>query len=208
MKFDYLVQHIQSTSTHFQQNAIKAVNIHLTLRNWLVGFYIVEFEQKGEDRADYGSNMLPALAKKISIKGLGETSLKVCRQFYQAYSKMLPFLNEDFKQIIPLQISRTASDEFSLPENNHYLPKLFKSVSFSHFAELIKIADPLKRKFYELLILKTTPSIKELERQIATLTYERLGLSGNHETAFAEIQQKINPAQPSDAVKSIYFLTF
>jgi hypothetical protein len=54
MKFDLLVDTIQHTHLSFQQKAIKAVNINLTLRNWLIGYYIVEFEQKGKDRAQYG----------------------------------------------------------------------------------------------------------------------------------------------------------
>jgi hypothetical protein len=58
MNFELLVNTIQQTHNQLQQNAIKSVNKHLTIRNWLVGLYIVEFEQKGEDRAKYGENLL------------------------------------------------------------------------------------------------------------------------------------------------------
>jgi len=81
MDFESLVNKIQSANFHLQQNAIKAVNIHLTIRNWIIGFYIVEFEQYGEDRAEYGSQLLELLAKKIKVRGLSETNLKICRQF-------------------------------------------------------------------------------------------------------------------------------
>jgi hypothetical protein len=58
MNFDLLLNTIQQTHTVFQQNAFKAVNMSLTLRNWLIGYYIVEFEQNGEDRAKYGESLL------------------------------------------------------------------------------------------------------------------------------------------------------
>ena len=77
MKFDLLVDTIHHTHQSFQQKAIKAVNINLTLRNWLIGYYIVEFEQKGEDRAQYGEQLVPSLSKKLGIKGLAETNLKL-----------------------------------------------------------------------------------------------------------------------------------
>ena len=59
MNFDLLTNTILETHTSLQQSAVKAINIHLTIRNWLIGFYIVEFEQKGEDRAKYGEKLLP-----------------------------------------------------------------------------------------------------------------------------------------------------
>ena len=65
-----------------------------------------------------------------------------------------------------------------------------------------------KIKFYELLILKTTPSVKELQRHINTLAYERLGLSNDVELSFDQMQQKIEPEQALDAVKSVYFFDF
>ena len=61
MNFDLLLNTIQQTHTVFQQNAVKAVNMSLTLRNWLIGYYIVEFEQNGEDRAIYGDKLIPNL---------------------------------------------------------------------------------------------------------------------------------------------------
>ena len=58
MNFKDLRQGIQTLSNSFRQNAVAAVNIHLTVRNWLIGYYIVEFEQNGEDRAKYGTELL------------------------------------------------------------------------------------------------------------------------------------------------------
>ena len=77
-----------------------------------------------------------------------------------------------------------------------------------HFVELIKIEDKTKRSFYELLILKSTPSINQLKHQINSLAYERVGLSASSEIAFSQLQSKIEPQQASDAVKSVFFFDF
>lgn len=230
MNFKNLVNSIQSANSHLQKNAIKAVNVQLSLRNLLVGFYIVEFEQKGEDRAVYGSQLLPKLSQKIKIKGLAETNLKICRQFYLTYPQILGTTSKELQKLLPAQIRQTLSDEFQQIDNKEdgirqtlsdefkvdpidekniaYLPKLLLATSFSHFVELIKIEDPIKRKFYELLILKTTPSVSELQRQIQTLCFERLGLSELTESSFEHLQQKIVPEQSSDIIKSHYFFEF
>jgi predicted nuclease of restriction endonuclease-like (RecB) superfamily len=86
--------------------------------------------------------------------------------------------------------------------------KLLNSISYTHFVELIKIEDHVKRKYYELLILKTQPNVRELKRQIATLSYERLGFSENKEIALQQISQKIQPAKAHDAIKTHYFFEF
>ena len=82
MKFDKLVTSIQNTHDGLQRAAVKAVNKSLTVRNWLIGLYIVEFEQNGQDRAKYGERLLSELAASVKIRGLSETNLKLCRQFY------------------------------------------------------------------------------------------------------------------------------
>lgn len=70
------------------------------------------------------------------------------------------------------------------------------------------IDDSTKRSFYELLILKTQPSVRELKRQIDTLTLERVGLSENHKGSFDEVGKKIQPQQATDLVKAHYFFAF
>jgi hypothetical protein len=118
MNFEKLVSSIQTTSATLQQNAVKAVNIHLTLRNWLVGLYIVEYEQNGEDRAKYGQQLLSSLASEIKIIGLGETNLKLCRQFYAVYPEILQTLTPEFHNLIPVSIRQTLPDEFQLSDND------------------------------------------------------------------------------------------
>lgn len=70
MQYKSLISSIDETHQTLQQSAVKAVNSHITLRNWLVGYYIVEFEQNGEDRAQYGAKLLKELADNLKIKGL------------------------------------------------------------------------------------------------------------------------------------------
>jgi predicted nuclease of restriction endonuclease-like (RecB) superfamily len=228
MNFDKLVASIQSASSHLQQDAVKAINIRLTFRNWLVGFYIVEYEQNGEDRAQYGQQLLATLAREINIKGLGETNLKLCRQFYLVYPEIHHLLSGDNNFLIPYSISQTLSDKLqfavndshtksqtasdesgsNFSEKRDYLLQLLASGSFSHFIELIKIDDDTKRKFFELLVIKTTPTVRELQRQINTLTFERFGLSQNKESVFGQIRQKITPQESADLIKSHYFFEF
>ena len=235
MNIDILVNSIQTANSHLHQNAIKAVNINLTLRNWLIGYYIIEFEQKGEDRSVYGSNLLNLIAKKIEIKGLTSPELSRCRQFYNTYSHFLEPLKHKFNNLLSEKILGTLPQEFPLSnlgtasqdsnniaidtvspelraEHNknidNYFNILFFKIPYSHFVELIKIKDDTKRKFYELLVIKNTLSVRELERQIATLTYERVGLSQNTELAFNTLEDKITPINPSNAIKSIYVFDF
>ena len=77
MNFNNLIQTITTTDQVLQSEAAKAINKALTARNWLIGLYIVEFEQNGEDRAKYGSRLLDKLAEKISRKGLSARNLKL-----------------------------------------------------------------------------------------------------------------------------------
>jgi len=74
MKFDLLVNSIEITHNHFQHQASKAVNVALTMRNWLIGYYIVEFEQNGEDKAVYGERLIESLSSNLKhIKGIDHT---------------------------------------------------------------------------------------------------------------------------------------
>lgn len=224
MNFENLASRIKETNDFLQQNALKAVNMHITLRNWLTGFYIVEFEQNGSDRAEYGSKLLENLAKKTAIKGLSAPELSRCRQFYNTYPQIFGLVTQKFKSLLPSvffddidlsviekPILGSATQELQndeISDNLKHISNIFQSISYTHFTELLKIKDSSKRHFYELLILKMQPSVKELKRQINTLTYERVGLSGNHKSSFEEAMKKIKPQQTADLIKSHYFFEF
>lgn len=229
MNFKILKSHIQNTHLALQQSAVKAVNSHLTFRNWLIGWYIVTYEQNGEDRAKYGNSLLKKLAQSVTIDGVSETNLKLFRQFYLAYPQIGQSLTD---QLSKLQISQSVTDQLLLPtitpnskkkineisvvrEKRSYklideklIKLLIEKISFTHFTELIKIKDALKRQYYELLVIKQTLSVRELQRQINSLSFERLGLSENKSKALSNIQKSISPIKPSDAIKDFYFFEF
>ena len=224
LNFESLVAEIEQTHQHFQQQAVKAVNISLTIRNYLIGFYIVEFEQKGEDRAAYGSKLLDSLAAKLSIKGLVSAEISRCRQFYFCYPHILGALTQEFKNLVPQHILGTLSQESTMgvepsimvssnlqsTKSNLYVPgeKLLSKLSFSHLVELIKIQDHLKRTFYEIECIKGTWSVRELKRQINSLYFERSGMSAKPEWLSEITQQKAETANPTDIVKSLYVFEF
>lgn len=242
MNFNDLAAIIENTHVQLQQGAVKAVNQYQTVRNWLIGFYIVEFEQEGEDRAKYGEKLLPNLERKLNQKGLNTTLFKNSRTFYTAYPQFAKLINQylhsAYTMLVPqLKITVTAEksptllDELNPDAKNIIRPtlsdklhhignqhinnnetidaqKLLTAVSFSHFVELIRIDNPVKRMYYELLTIDTGLSVRELKRQIVTLNYERVGLSCDVENAMEVIKQKIHPQTVDDAIKDDYFFDF
>jgi predicted nuclease of restriction endonuclease-like (RecB) superfamily len=117
MDFTHLKQDIQQLSTAFRQNAVAAINSHLTIRNWLVGFYIVEFEQNGEDRAKYGAKLLQNLAKEFNEDGLSYRNLRLYRQFYVTYPQVREYLPSFFQK--NFAIVQTLSAELQLVDNQY-----------------------------------------------------------------------------------------
>ncbi len=228
MRFNTLVKNIENTHSAFFKQTANAVNINLSLRNWFIGFYIIEFEQNGKDRAEYGKKLLQSLAEKLNEKGFSYRNLNLFRKFYLTYPEIMQSLTaqSDLSQFPILQLA-TAELEEKLQLNKNQLTTinqgsvsqlnsnekshlifLLKKTSFTHFVELMAIENLIKRKFFELLIINTTPSVKELKRQINTLAYERVGLSKNTKEAMQTLQSNIIPAAPNDIVKSHYFLEF
>ena len=196
--FNDLASIIQSTHDAAQSSAVRAINRMQTMRNWLIGYYIVEFEQHGKDRAEYGSQLLKKLEERVNRKGLNVTLFKNSRNFYIHYPQMAenlmpaisPTLSDEFvkrdnslptKQNYPSDnvqngISPTLSDQFKTSGK-----KIISSLSFSHIVELLTVDDPLARYFYEQECIKCTWSVRELRRQISTNLYFRAGISANPE---------------------------
>ena len=223
MNFDELVRHIEQVSVVFKQSANTSINIHISVRNWVVGYYIVEFEQNGENRAEYGSKLLKRISERLNIKGLSVTNLKLFRQFYIAYPQIVNiFTSKQFLSIsqtvsdqletviakkLPLKISQTVSDQSikGVPAE-----KLIQKLSFSHFVELLQIDDFVKRTFYEVECIKGTWDVRELRRQIGSLYYERSGLSQKPELLSSIVQGAIAIKKPDivDTIKSPYTFEF
>ena len=96
---------IQTTHDAAQPAAVKAINRMQTMRNWLIGYYIVEFEQHGKDRAEYGTQLLKKLEERVDRKGLTTTMFKWARKFYRLYPQMA--------ENLPALISTTVSCKLS-----------------------------------------------------------------------------------------------
>ncbi len=220
--FNKLISTIEQVHGQLQASAASAVNQALTMRNWLIGYYIVEFEQNGEDRAVYGEKLIERLSEKLShIKGVDKRSLFKFRQFYLFYphietairGSLTPILNAEEKvgTLPPLlsnnQIVGTVSPLFG---NNLIVPpnKLISKLSYSHIELLLNIDNQLKRTFYELECIKGTWSVRELKRQINSLYFERSGLSAKPEKLSALINQNTVPQAPTDIIKNIYSFEF
>ena len=88
MNFESLVNHISAIQDTLQAQAAHSVNLALTSRNWLMGCYIVEFEQRGEDRAAYGEQLLKKLEKRLNTKGLNERRFREFRRLYLVYPQL------------------------------------------------------------------------------------------------------------------------
>ena len=166
--FNDLASIVQTTHDAAQSSAIKAINRMQTMRNWLIGYYIVEFEQHGKDRAEYGTQLLKKLEERVNRKGLTRNTFQSSRNFYRIY----PLMIENFKN----RICTTVSCKFITSGET-----LVSKLSFSHINEIMKVDDPLARYFYEQECIKCTWSVRELRRQISTNLYIRAGISSNPE---------------------------
>lgn len=164
--FDDLSDYVLQTHQCAQTAAVRAVNQLATMRNWLIGCYIVEYEQKGKDRARYGDKLLKRLEERVHCRGLNETLFKVSRLFYWAYPQMRE-LFEGRKGAMP-------SHQFVTPPQT-----LVSRLSFSHIREILTEKDPLARFFYETECIRGCWSVKELRRQMVTNLYFRSGVSRN-----------------------------
>lgn len=214
--FNSLVTSIHETNVTLQQSASKAINRYLTIRNWLIGFHIVEFEQNGEDRARYGQRLVDELAEVLDTAGLGARNLKVFRQFYLAYPQIVQTLSA---QLNGLKL--TASNSFPKTANAHtYLANeestgfltdpemLLSKLSFSHLTLLLPLHEPEKRAFYERQCIKSNWSVSELKRQINTLYYERSGMSIDPEALRRSVEEHAQRPNITDIIKSPFTFEF
>lgn len=199
-RFDSLVAAIARAHAALAAQASQAVNISLTLRNWLIGCYLQDYEQAGADRADYGAQLLDKVSMRLAQAGLGGVaarSLRQYRQFYLAYPQIWQTPSaESLRPLMPAGMWQTLSatlpnaagapSQVAAPteDSTTGVPArlLLERLSFSHFAELLQLEDPLQRAFYEVESLRGHWSVRELKRQIATQYCQRSGLSTDPQT--------------------------
>ena len=207
MNFEALVKHISTIQNTLQAQAAHAVNLALTSRNWLMGCYIVEFEQNGEDRAAYGEQLLKKLEQRLKTKGLNERRFREFRRLYLVY----PQLKEPITQYIASQIPIRRLPSAELGTAKEWIiptDRLFNKLTYSNLMLISAIDNPVKRAFYEMETIRGCWSYKELERQIASLYYERSGLSKNKEALSALVQQQATLLQPKDVINTPVTLEF
>lgn len=184
-----LVDRISGLLGNARRAIVQSVNHTMVLTYYEIGRMIIEEEQNGNKRADYGKQLTKTLSRKLTEdfgKGFSKRNLEQMRQFYLVYSK-----------------AQTLSAQF---ENNQQYSKF--QLSWSHYLKLMRIEDENERNFYEVESVKNNWSLRELSRQYDTALFTRLSLSKNKE----HIQRLAKEGQlfekPQDAIKDPYILEF
>ncbi|MGN7988321.1 PDDEXK nuclease domain-containing protein [Pedobacter sp. 22226] len=166
--------------TQARQKVAQTINNTMAMAYFEIGKMIVEEEQKGKEKAEYGKQILSELSKKLVTefgKGFSKRNLEQMRQFYLTYS-----------------IAQTVSAQFKL--------------TWSHYLKLIRITDANERNFYEIEAIKNNWSLRELQRQYDSALYTRLALSKNKEEILSLGQQGQTIENNKDLIKDPYILEF
>jgi len=229
LSFESVIDSVSRLHTEFLRQATKAVNVNLTLRNWLIGMYIAEFEQHGRDRAVYGENLIDELSRRLQalkLDGCERTQLIRCRKFYRYYpqiSASVPHLLHEISvtpshllqmlatdgvtknQIFQTLIGKSEkqleniADEEEIPQ--HSGQEIVEKLSYSHIVLLLSIDDPYKRVFYEMECIRGGWSVRELKRQISSMYFERTALSTNKAKLREIVKKKAELCEPRMVVR-------
>ena len=219
--FESLVVSIVQIHQQAQEFATKAVNVGVTLRNWLIGRQIEVYERQGADRATYGDKLMDALAARLKKQGwerCDRRELYRFRHFYITYPGIVESLTPQ-SLILPewqplmalLPQSPSPTRETVNPESQIVeaaTPQLIHRLSFTHFSELIQLPTETQRRFYEAECIRGNWSVRELRRQIASLYYERSGLSKNKAKLSAIAHAKAETLQPAQIIRDPYIFEF
>jgi len=219
--FDKLVELFEQTQTVMQSQATRSVDIALVVRNWLFGWYIVEFENGGAERAElYGKALIDCLSKELKqcgFNGISPTNLRKFREFYLTYKQI--------QQAEPVKSSNNEIKDKKIQQalpvkslSALYTPEILQSVTakltscfvlgWTHYVSLLTVKNPEERRFYEIEAAENGWGYRELERQINSALYERLALSRDKD----EVKKLSTHGQvvenPLDVIKSPYILEF
>ena len=219
--FDSLVSSIVHLHRQTQDFATKAVNVALTLRNWLIGRQIEVYERNGADRATYGDKLMDTLAKRLVKQGwerCERRELYRFRQFYLIYPKIVESVTPQSTlslELLPLfsllppspsPIRESVNPESQIVES--LTPQLIRRLSFTHLNELIQLPDETQRRFYEIECIRGNWSVRELRRQIASLYYQRSGLSKDKAKLSAMAHAAADTLQTSHIIRDPYVFEF
>ena len=209
--FESLVNAIVDIHAHLHHQASKAVNTSLTLRNWLIGLYVHEYELNGKDRAQYGKRIMECLASRLDEHRVPRTDVRELRRyrlFYLSYPQIRDSVSPEFMPLIPSSSSAAEKRDSLSPELTLTGHQILEHLSFTHLRQLLAIDDPIKRAFYEIECIRGHWSVRELSRQIHSLYYERSGLSKDKAKLSELAQAGAEKASPALAIRDPYIFEF
>jgi len=212
---EQLLKNISALLENARNKVVVAVNQTIVLTYFEIGRMIVEEEQNGENRAEYGKAILKDLSLHLTErfgKGFSLSNLKQIRQFYLIYSKgqTLSVLLQD-NDDETLEKRQTLSDQSGILINRREVkqtPSAKFNLSWSHYLKLMRIKDSNERKFYEIESFKNNWSLRELQRQYDAALYTRLSLSKNKEEILQLSEKGQIVQKPKDLIKDPYILEF
>lgn len=201
--YSVLFKSISELIDRGRKQAVTQINTILVATYWSMGERIVKYEQKGEARAGYGEVLLQRLGKDLSArygKGFSERNLNLMRQFYLTYP---------IPQTVSAESQRLLSsdDDRSNPLKLNLISRHFP-LSWSHYCLLMRIDDEQKRTFYQNLTLRNHWSVRQLDRELNALLYERTALSKRKDLVVAKANENPIVVRPEDEIKDSYVLEF
>lgn len=228
LNFENLSETLLNLNKVFEDGTAKAINRNITARNWLVGYYIVNYEQNGKDRAEYGEKIIRKLADRLNKKSLSYRNLQLYKQFYLEFkvleSPIKTYILDEFKSEETLisnanlnlieeksDSKDSANSVCTIQDNKEiHIPAelLFKNISYSHFTLIMGVENPLARTFYEIETIKGVWTVRELKRQIDTNYFERSVISTNPEKMSLAVQSKTQKMNLQDVIKTPYVYEF
>ena len=208
-----LLPQIRSLIVSARRAALRAVDTLQVAANFEIGQLIVEYEQSGEERAEYGRALLKELSAALTEefgRGFSRSNLKYMRKFYLTYRDRAPIGQTVSGQLPQPKKSQTASGQSSLAELSHTESAKSElwSLSWSHYLFLMGIKKPDERSFYEIEAASEGWSLRELRRQFDSGLYERLALSRDKESILALAREGQIIEKPEQFLKNPYVLEF
>ncbi len=220
--FERLVELCRHTHVETRRSAARAVDRSLVVRNWLFGWYIVEYGQRGADRAEYGAQTLKKLSAALKARigrGFSLRSLEQFRRFYLQSEETLPQVGKaQTLSAISAAAQNPQTPSAKSTVSGEGLSQVLRSASttllqhltlgWSHYVTLLSVTDREARRFYEIEAADNGWSVRELKRQLGSSLYERLALSRDkHEVRrLAREGQVVEKA--SDLIKDPVVLEF
>lgn len=199
-----------------RQHVARSVNTAMVQAYWLIGRDIVEVEQQGKARAGYGDELITRLAKHLRGevgKGFGARTLRRIRLFYLTYpegSALPPELGSSEIRTALLSKSEPGKNRTAPLSNSPGVPaaRFAPTLSWTHYLILLKVTNPAARSFYEIEAAREGWSSRELERQVASLLFERLAKSRDKEKVLDLARRGHELDGPSDVLKNPFVLGF